>query len=87
MLVIAVGAAILVGNRISTPIERLEKSLEQIADGNLSFQVDTKYMGRGDEIGKISRALKSVHSSLNSMVGSISSLAVKLGEDNKSFGS
>lgn len=87
MLVIAVGAAILVGSRISTPIERLEKSLEQIADGNLTFQVDTKYMGRGDEIGKISRALKSVHSSLNSMVGSINSLAVKLGEDNKSFGS
>lgn len=86
MLVIAVGAAILVGNRISTPIRRLEKSLEQIADGNLTFQVDTKYMGRGDEIGKISRALKSVHSSLNSMVGGINSLAVKLGEDNRSFG-
>ena len=86
MLVIAVGAAILVGNRISTPIGRLEKSLEQIADGNLTFQVDTKYMGRGDEIGKISRALKSVHSSLNSMVGGINSLAVKLGEDNRSFG-
>ena len=86
MLVIAVVAAIIVGSRISTPIERVEKSLEQIANGNLTFQVDTKYMGRGDEIGKISRALKSVHSSLNSMVGSINSLAVKLGEDNKSFG-
>ena len=86
MLVIAVGAAIIVGSRISTPIERVEKSLEQIANGNLAFQVDTKYMGRGDEIGKISRALKSVHSSLNSMVGGINSLAVKLGEDNKSFG-
>lgn len=86
MLVIAICAAILVGSRISTPIQRLEKSLEYIADGNLSFQVDTKYMGRGDEIGKISRALKSVHGSLNSMVGSINSLAVKLGEDNRSFG-
>ncbi|MFG6395532.1 MAG: cache domain-containing protein [Lachnospiraceae bacterium] len=87
MLFITAGAAVVVGSKISTPISRLEKSLEQIAEGNLKSQADTKYTKRGDEIGKISRALVSVHSSLNSMVGSINSLAVRLGNDNKSFGS
>lgn len=86
MLFITAGAAIVVGSKISTPIGKLEKSLEQIADGDLKSETDTKYTKRKDEIGKISRALVSVHSSLNSMVSSINSLAVRLGNDNKSFG-
>ena len=80
MFIFAVAAAVIVGNRISAPIEILEESLSQIAAGNL------KYIKRKDEIGKISQALELVHSSLNGMVGGISSLALKLEKDNKGFG-
>ena len=86
MFIFAVAAAVIVGNRISAPIEILEESLSQIAAGNLKFDVNKKYIKRKDEIGKISQALELVHSSLNGMVGGISSLALKLEKDNKGFG-
>lgn len=86
MFIFAIVTAVIAGNRISAPIEALEESLSQIASGNLRFDVNKKYIKRKDEIGKISQALESVHSSLNGMVGSISSLALKLEKDNKGFG-
>jgi methyl-accepting chemotaxis protein len=85
LLIAAAVIAVFAGRRIAAPIEAMKQALEQIADGNLRFDIDRKYLNRKDEIGKIAAALERVRSSLNGMVGGINSLAKQLQQDNQNF--
>lgn len=85
ILIVAIVIAILVGNRIALPIVAMERDLEQIANGDLRFKVNTKYIKRKDEIGKMAVSMETVRASLSTLVGGISSLAQKLQADSQSF--
>lgn len=85
ILIVAIVIAILVGNRIALPIVAMERDLEQIANGDLRFKVNTKYIKRKDEIGKMAVSMEKVRASLSTLVGGISSLAQKLQVDSQSF--
>lgn len=85
ILIVAIVIAILVGNRIALPIVAMERDLGQIANGDLRFKVNTKYIKRKDEIGKMAVSMEKVRASLSTLVGGISSLAQKLQVDSQSF--
>lgn len=85
ILIAAIVLAILVGNRIALPIVAMERDLGQIANGDLRFKVNTKYIKRKDEIGKMAVSMETVRASLSTLVGGISSLAQKLQADSQSF--
>lgn len=85
ILIVAIVIAILVGNRIALPIVAMERDLGQIANGDLRFKVNTKYIKRKDEIGKMAVSMEKVRASLSTLVGGISSLAQKLQADSQSF--
>lgn len=85
ILIAAIVLAILVGNRIALPIVAMERDLGQIANGDLRFKVNTKYIKRKDEIGKMAASMETVRASLSTLVGGISSLAQKLQADSQSF--
>lgn len=85
ILAVAIVVAILVGNRIALPIIAMERDLGQIANGDLRFKVNPRYIKRKDEIGKMASSMETVRASLSTLVGGISSLAQKLQADSQSF--
>ena len=59
--------------------------MQKTASGNLSFEIDSKLLGRADEIGSIARSLNEVKESLASMIGSVSTAGDKLMDSSEKF--
>ena len=85
ILVIAMVIAFIFGKRLTLGIKKVEGNLQKTASGNLSFEIDSKLLGRADEIGSIARSLNGVKESLASMIGSVSTTGDKLMDSSEKF--
>ena len=85
ILIIAMVIAFIFGKRLALGIKKVEGHLQKTASGNLSFEIDSKLLGRADEIGSIARSLNEVKESLASMIGSVSTAGDKLMDSSEKF--
>ena len=85
ILIIAMVIAFIFGKRLTLGIKKVEGNLQKTASGNLSFEIDSKLLGRADEIGSIARSLNGVKESLASMIGSVSTTGDKLMDSSEKF--
>ena len=58
----------ILARNISTGIESSSKVLETLAQGDLTVEVDEKYADKKDEIGHMTKAMKSMSNSLRNMI-------------------
>lgn len=66
-------------------IKKVEGDLKKAADGDLSFEIDTRLTSREDEIGSIARSLDSVKSSLARIIGNVANTGDKLMDSSREF--
>jgi methyl-accepting chemotaxis protein len=86
ILAVALIIAIVFGKWLAGGIKRVEENLRKIADGDLSFEIDSRLTGRRDEIGKIARSLETVKESLAGMIGEVSDASAQLKISSTDFG-
>lgn len=72
---------------ISDPIARTSKHLGRLAEGDLSFEVSSKYINNQDEIGQMARAITEMKSSLSSMILSIKESAISIESQSQNLSS
>jgi len=70
-LAIGITFIYIISKGISDPIERTSQHLGRLAEGDLSFEVSSKYINNQDEIGQMARAITEMKTSLSSMILSI----------------
>lgn len=58
-------------NQIVKPIKKLKGNIEQIAVGEFTLEINSKYLKRKDEIGTISRGINDMKDSLKHLIVSI----------------
>lgn len=56
---------------IDNPIKETVKNLDKLAEGDLTFEVNKKYLKSKDEFGNIARAVNQTQSSFRNMIGSM----------------
>ena len=71
VLLIAVVVVIVVALRIVRAVNRAQEAIENLAQGNLAYQVDDVILRRRDEIGDMGRRVKECIASLRSIVCNI----------------
>lgn len=72
VLLVAFLVSLFFGKRLTKGIQRVEEHLRKTAEGDLSYELDSRLMNRADEIGNIARSLDGVKNSLAGMIGNIS---------------
>ncbi len=85
ILLAAFLVSLILGRRLTRGIKRIEEHLEKTAEGDLSFEIDTKLLKRADEIGKIARSLDGVKNSLAGMIGNVSDTGAHLKSSSEKF--
>lgn len=85
MLVIAMAISMLFGRWLAQGIKKVEINLRKIAEGDLSFEIDRRLVGRSDEIGKIAQSLNEVKLSLAGMIGEVSDASTQLKQSSADF--
>jgi len=63
--------ALIVGKKISKPIEDSAKIIKQLALGDFVVEIPEKYLKQKDEIGLISNSLQQMIASIKSMIGEV----------------
>ncbi len=71
ILIISVAVAILVANKIASGIKQTVKYMNRLSKGNLTTDIDSKMINRGDEVGRISGAIDKVTVNLRGTVKDI----------------
>lgn len=71
VLLVVLGFTVLLVNTIRKPIRNLSKTVEKIADFDLTSELDEKILQQGDEIGSLARSMNKMKRNLHKMVSSI----------------
>ena len=79
--------SIMIARRLAVGIQKVEKNLRKIEEGDLSFEIDDKLLKRSDEIGKIAQSLDKVKMSLMGMIGEVSHTSTELMRSSEDFSS
>lgn len=85
VIAIAMVAAMIFGKKVTEGIKKVEGNLQKTAEGNLTFEIDKRLLGRSDEVGAIARSLNGVKESLAGMIGSVSVTGDKLKDSSEKF--
>lgn len=80
MLIIVCVLGIFEAAHMANAIVKAKSVVEVLASGDLGAKVDTKILGRGDEIGDMARAVKGLKDELNKIVGNLQKSANTLFE-------
>lgn len=64
-------AAILIANRIVKIVIRIEEVLNELSEGNLSYDIDGKLLKRKDEFGQSAKAMDKLQKELRKIIGNI----------------
>ncbi len=80
MLIIVCVLGIFEAAYMANAIVKAKSVVEVLASGDLGAKVDTKILGRGDEIGDMARAVKGLKDELNKIVGNLQKSANTLFE-------
>ena len=85
-MLFGMAATYLLANNISRGIKSSSKVLEVLSSGDLTVEVDEKYANNKDEIGDMTRAMKSMSESLSTMIRDVkgNSLNIESEADNLS---
>ncbi len=68
----------ILANRIAKPIKKSSEYLSQIAKGDFTIDVDSKFTARKDEVGTIANGIKDMKDSLKRLVSSISTESIRI---------
>lgn len=71
MLLITIILIIITSKKITTPIVKSSQYLEIVANGDLSQEIDPKFLDRKDEIGSITNAINDMKNSIKQLVNRI----------------
>ncbi|MDF2612402.1 MAG: methyl-accepting chemotaxis sensory transducer with Cache sensor [Clostridia bacterium] len=63
--------ALIVGKKISKPIEDASQIIKKLSGGDFTAQIPEKYLKQKDEIGLISQSLKQMTTSIKDMIGEV----------------
>jgi len=85
ILVVMLAISIFFGRRLAGGIQKVEGNLRKIEEGDLSFEIDSRLIGRSDEIGKIAQSLNQVKLSLAGMIGEVSHASTQLKHSSEDF--
>ena len=85
ILIISTLVVFLFSRSLTKGIREVEGNLQKAADGDLSFNIDSKLLTRTDEIGSIARSLDSVKASLAGIIGNVASTGDKLMDSSREF--
>lgn len=87
LIVIIAIAATFIAQSISKAIKKASASVNSVAGGDLTTQIDKTVLERQDEIGDMGRDLETLILKLREIVGSLAQSASKLGESGNSIDS
>ncbi len=80
MLMAGIAVAFILGQVISNGFNRVRKSLETMADGDFTAEIDKKVRRRKDELGSISNSLSTMQEKIREMISGIKDEAFKIEE-------
>ncbi len=75
MMLIGVALSFYMGSRLAKPIQQAARYALVLADGDLSQEVPAGSLKQKNEVGQLSRAMKTMSESFRGLVGTITSLA------------
>lgn len=78
LLVLTIVIVSLLATRITNFILDADKANAQIAEGNLTFEVNDKAMARGDELGELVRNADALRNKLTEVIGKINGKAAEI---------
>ncbi|RAK06701.1 methyl-accepting chemotaxis protein [Halanaerobium saccharolyticum] len=70
--------ALIIITGITKPLSAAEKYLQSIASGNLSIEIEDKYLNRKDEIGKLLNDLNEMKNKLSQIIGNVINISSNL---------
>lgn len=85
IIIIVLIISILMSGRLARGIQRVERDLHKIENGDLSFEIDPRLLNRTDEIGKIANSLDMVKLALMGMIGDVSRSSEELMKSSEDF--
>ena len=71
LVIVFGGMSLIVGKKISRPIEDSAKIIEQLSLGDFMVEIPEKYLKQKDEIGLISNSLQQMITSIKGMIGEV----------------
>lgn len=75
VLLCAVGFAVYISVRISKAVDDTKVAIDNLADGNLAFKVDSKLLKRKDEVGDMGRSAERCLEELRTIISDIQEFA------------
>lgn len=80
VLLVVVLIALLAARGLRKPLERMVLATEQIGAGDLSFQLESNFLKRKDEIGEMARAFQLMQHNLTEILSQVKEAAVALNQ-------
>lgn len=80
IIIIGIGLGIFVSHRVSNPIKHVVHISEQLAAGDFTHEVPSKFKRRTDELGVLSRRLSKMVDSMKEMIRKVERNAVNVNE-------
>ena len=71
LVIVATGLIIYISRNISNGVRQLKVSINEIADGNFTNEVDLELKNRKDEIGEIAQDIEKINVNISKMVSNI----------------
>lgn len=85
IIIVVLIISIFMSRRLARGIQRVERDLHKIEEGDLSFEIDPRLLNRTDEIGKIAKSLDMVKLALMGMIGDVSRSSEELMKSSEDF--
>ncbi|MDE6663391.1 MAG: methyl-accepting chemotaxis protein [Lachnospiraceae bacterium] len=85
IIIVVLIISIFMSRRLAKGIQRVERDLHKIEEGDLSFEIDPRLLNRTDEIGKIAKSLDMVKLALMGMIGDVSRSSEELMKSSEDF--
>ena len=85
IIIVVLIISIFMSRRLARGIQRVERDLHKIENGDLSFEIDPRLLNRTDEIGKIAKSLDMVKLALMGMIGDVSRSSEELMKSSEDF--
>lgn len=85
ILVLSIVLTFMVASKVVGGIHAVEDKLKKVAEGDLSFTLDSKLLSKRDEVGHIAGFLEQVRKALSEIIGSVSHSSDQLSESSGHF--
>ncbi len=85
ILVVGIVVSAIFGKRLAQGIQKVSIDLNKVAEGDLSFEINSKLLNRSDEIGRIAQSLNEVKHALAGMIGAVGDASAQLEESSVAF--